>query len=437
MKKIKAALVCALLGTSALSADDVSSAVQKDYSYLDSLYKHLHSNPELSFKEFNTAERIAKELREIGFEVTEKVGRVGVVGVLKNGDGPTVLVRTDLDALPVTEQTGFSFASKAMGVNEAGDTVGVMHACGHDIHMTSFIGTARQLARLKDQWKGTLVFIGQPAEETVGGAQAMLEDGLFERFPKPDYNIALHVSSAMASGTVGMTQGFALANVNSVDIAIKGIGGHGAYPHTTKDPIVLGAQIVTALQTLVSRETSPLDSGVVTVGSFHSGTKHNIISDGAHLQLTVRSYTDEVRENLLTGIKRIAEAQAMSIGLPEDLWPEVTYSQGTPATYNEPDFTGKIHAAMTKKFGEDRVIWSSPVMGAEDFAYYGRTEDRIPSLMFWVGAADPEDVKAANEGKKKLPSLHSPFFKPDYQATITQGVEAMTLAVMDIMAEGN
>ena len=248
MKHIKAALVWALLGTSALSADDISAAVGKDYSYLDRLYKHLHSNPELSFKEHNTAARIADELRGVGFDVTEQVGRVGVVGVLKNGEGPTVLVRTDLDALPVTEQTGFSFASKAMGVNEAGDTVGVMHACGHDIHMTSFIGTARQLAQNKAKWKGTLVFIGQPAEETVGGAQAMLSDGLFERFPKPDYNIALHVSSSMASGTVGMTSGYALANVNSVDIAIKGVGGHGAYPHTTKDPIVLGAQIVTALQ---------------------------------------------------------------------------------------------------------------------------------------------------------------------------------------------
>ena len=440
MKICKLGLVSSLFLATTVVADDekdtaLYNAIGKDYSYLEALYKHLHANPEISFQEEKTAARIASELRKVGFDVTEKVGGHGIVAVLKNGDGPTVMVRADMDGLPVKEQTGLPFASTATTIDDSGNTVPAMHACGHDVHMTSLVGAGRRLAAMQDKWQGTLVMIGQPAEEKVGGAKAMLADGLFERFPRPDYNLALHVSAAMAAGDVGMVEGYALANVNSVDIAVKGIGGHGAYPHTTKDPIALASQIVVALQTLVSRETSPLESAVVTVGSFHAGTKHNIISDGAHLQLTVRSYSDDVRKNLLEGIKRIAHAQAASFGLPEDKWPEVTYSESTPATYNDPALTSRIKGAMETVFGAERVHALTPVMGAEDFAYFGRTDPKIPSLIFWLGAAFPEDVAAAERGEKKLPSLHSPFFVPEREAALKRGVSAMTTAVLELMAK--
>jgi len=431
---LKTGFISIFLASQAAFASDFNAAVEKDYAYLDALYQHLHSNPEISFQEEKTAARIAHELRSIGFDVTEKVGGHGVVAILKNGDGPTVLVRTDLDGLPVREQTGLAFASKATTVDDSGKTVPTMHACGHDVHMTSFVGTARRLTAMQDRWQGTLVMIGQPAEEKVGGAKAMLADGLFTRFPRPDYNIALHVSASMAAGDIGMASGYALANVDSVDIEVKGVGGHGAYPHTTKDPVVLASQIVVALQTLVSREISPLEPAVVTVGSFHAGTKHNIISDGAHLQLTVRSYSGEVRKNLLEGIKRIAHAQAASMGVPEEKWPVVSYSESTPATYNDPGLTTRIQTALTARFGGEHVHMLKPVMGAEDFAYYGRVEPKIPSLMFWLGAAKADDVAAAKRGDIKLPSLHSPFFAPDREDTLKQGVIAMTSAVLELMA---
>jgi hippurate hydrolase len=302
--------------------------------------------------------------------------------------------------------------------------------------MTSFVGAARRLAAMRDRWQGTLVMVGQPAEERVLGAVAMIEDGLFEKFPRPDYNIALHVNATLEAGTVGMVDGYALANVDSVDIAVKGIGGHGAYPHTTKDPIVLASHIVVALQTLVSRETSPLESAVVTVGSIHAGTKHNIISDGAHLQITVRSYKDDVRDNILNGIKRIARAQAVSFGLPEDKMPVVTIGESTPATYNDPRLTERVFTSLSDKLGSDRVQKVSPVMGAEDFAHFGRVEPKIPSLIFWLGGVSKEDVQLAREGKKKLPSLHSPFFAPDREATLKGGVEAMTEAVLELLGKG-
>lgn len=440
MKILKAGLIGSLLatgiaGTAAVFATDLDRAVEKDYAYLEALYKHLHSNPEISYQEEKTSARIADELRSVGFEVTEKVGGYGIVAVLRNGDGPTVLVRSDMDALPVKEQTGLKISSTATTTDDQGAVVPIMHACGHDVHMTSLVGTARRLVAMQDRWQGTLVMIGQPAEERVGGAKAMLADGLFEKFPRPDYNIALHVSATMAAGDVGMASGYALANVNSVDIQVKGVGGHGAYPHTTKDPVVLASQIVVALQTLVSREVSPLEPAVVTVGSFHAGTKHNIISDEARLQLTVRSYSDDVRTTLLDGIKRIAHAQAASAGLPEDKWPVVTYSEGTPSTYNNPDLTTRVAKVFTRKFGPERVHLLSPVMGAEDFAYFGRVEPKIPSLMFWLGATRSEDIAAAERGEKKLSSLHSPFFSPDREKTLRTGVAAMTTVVLDLMAK--
>lgn len=417
------------------SANDLKGDIESDYQYLEALYTHLHQNPEISLQEEKTAARIAGELRDAGFDVTENVGGHGVVGVFKNGEGPTLMIRTDLDGLPVQEQTGLPYASKMTTVDDKGKTVPVMHACGHDIHMTSLVGTARRLVALKDTWRGTLVMIGQPAEERVLGAEAMIEDGLFTKFPTPDHNLALHVSATMKAGDVGMTEGYALANVDTVDVAIKGISGHGAYPHTTKDPVVLASQIVVALQTLVSREVSPLDSAVVTVGSIHAGTKHNIISDGAHLQLTVRSYTDEVRQKLLTGIERIAQAQAMSIGLPEDMWPTMTVSESTPATYNDPALTAEVFSTLKAELGDGRVHALSPVMGAEDFALYSRTAEKIPSLLFWLGTVTPEDAAAAAMGEKKLPSLHSSSFAPDRKPTIKGGVEAMTAAALSLLGK--
>ncbi|UTW54414.1 amidohydrolase [Kordiimonas sp. SCSIO 12610] len=431
-KYLIGALVSTALSFSVVS-DDLKTAIDKDYGYLSDLYTHLHQNPEISLQEEKTSARIAKELRDIGFEVTDNFGGYGLVGVLKNGDGPTVLVRADMDGLPVLEQTGLDIASRATTIDDNGNTVPVMHACGHDVHMTSFVGAARRLVAMRDSWQGTLVMVGQPAEERVLGAVAMIEEGLFEKFPRPDYNLALHVNASMEAGTVGLVDGYALANVDSVDIAVKGIGGHGAYPHTTKDPVVLASHIVVALQTLVSRETSPLEAAVVTVGSIHSGTKHNIISDGAHLQITVRSYKDDVRKNILDGIKRIARAQALSFGLPEDKMPVVTVGESTPATYNNPELTARIFNTLTDKLGSDRVKKVSPVMGAEDFAHFGRVEPKIPSLMFWLGGVSADDVALANAGKKKLPSLHSPFFAPDREATLKGGVEAMTQAVLELL----
>lgn len=423
-----------LMTSSALANDALYQAIDDDYAYLEELYLDLHRNPELSYQEQQTMGRVAGELRDLGFEVTENVGGFGFVGVIRNGEGPTVMIRTDLDALPLEEATGLPYASRVRAINQAGDEVFVMHACGHDIHMAAFVGTARRLVEMKDSWRGTLVMIGQPAEERGGGAKAMLADGLFERFPKPDYNLALHDGAGVPAGTVGYTSGYALANVDSVDIIVHGIGGHGAYPHTTKDPVVLAALIVVDLQTLVSRTISPLDPGVVTVGSFHGGTKHNIISDEVKLQLTVRSYTDEVRKTLLDGIKRIAVNQGRAAGLPENLLPEVTVREDefTPATYNDPALADRVAEAMRAAGVATVIRETPPVMGGEDFSHYGRTEDNIPSFIFWIGAVNPEEYAATVAAGGSFPSLHSPFFAPDPEPTIKTGVRAMTVAALEL-----
>ncbi len=433
MKRYLTGVALAALLGSGVSAADLKADISADYDYLEKLYIHLHQNPELSLQEEKTSARMAAELKKAGFDVTTDFGGHGVVAVMKNGDGPTVMIRADMDGLPVPEQTGLEYASKATTKNEAGETVPVMHACGHDVHMTSLIGTARRLAAMKDKWTGTLVMIAQPAEEQVKGAAAMLEEGLFTKFPKPDYNLALHVSPDIEAGNIGMVPGYALANVDSADIEIYGIGGHGAYPHTTKDPVVLGAYIVTALQTLVARETSPFESGVVTVGSIHAGTKHNIISNRAHLQITIRSYSEEVRENLKSGIERIARGQAIAFGLPEDLMPKVSFSEGTPSTYNTPELTARIYKALEDKMGDERVVDGKPVMAAEDFSLFGRTEDKIPSLMLWLGATPADLMAKVEKGEAKAPGLHSPFFKPDREPTIKGGVEAMAEAALELL----
>ena len=403
-----------------------------DHASLRKLYEQLHAAPELSFHEENTSKRLTAEMRAAGFEVTEKVGGWGIVCVLKNGDGRTVLVRTDMDALPVRELTGLPFASKVRVKDDDGTEVPVMHACGHDMHMACWTGTARWFARNKSKWKGTLVFIGQPAEEKGGGAAPMIKDGLFQRFPKPDACVALHCGGELALGTFGLTEGPATANVDSVDLIVRGVGGHGSAPHTTKDPVVLAAQIVIALQTISSREIDPRDAVVVTVGSIHGGLKHNIISDEVKLQLTIRSFTQEVREKTLAAIRRIAEGQARSAGLPDKLLPIVKEAEMfTPVVNNDPALARKIGDALRERFGQDSVKLRKATMGGEDFSRYGMTEEKIPICMFWLGTVAPKRVE---EAEKKdgdpLPSLHSPFYRPEADDSLHYGVGSLSEAVL-------
>lgn len=429
-----AATVAVVLAAPA-HADELRDAVAADMPALMELYRDLHAHPELSFQEVETAKKLAARMRELGFAVTENVGKTGVVAVMENGAGPTVMLRADMDGLPVVEQTGLPFASKEVAVPASGVETGVMHACGHDTHMTAWIGAAQQLAERKDEWSGTLVMILQPAEEIGEGALAMIEDGLYTRFPKPDYVVAFHDAAQFPAGTIGYSPGFALANVDSVDITVPGVGGHGAYPHTTRDPIVLASAIVMKLQTLVSRESSPLDPTVVTVGSFHAGAKHNIISDEAKLQLTVRSYSDETRKLLLDGIARIARGEAIAAGMPEDKMPTVTVADPyTPSTFNSPDFTEQVMAGFRTRFGEDRVVEVPSVMGGEDFGQFLRADpDGLKSLIFWVGGVPQAEFDAAQKGEGTLPSLHSPFWAPDAEKVIATAAEALTAATLDLL----
>ena len=417
------------------NANELRTAIAEDMPDLMELYRDLHANPELSFQEVETAAKLAKRARALGFEVTEKVGKTGVVAVMRNGDGPTVMLRADMDGLPLVEKTGLPFASKRTAIPASGVETGVMHACGHDTHMTAWISAAQLLSERKDQWSGTLVMILQPAEELGEGALAMLEDGLYTRFPKPDYVLGFHDAAQFPAGMIGYSPGYALANVDSVDITVPGIGGHGAYPHTTKDPVVLASAIVMKLQTLVSRESSPLDPAVVTVGSFHAGYKHNIISDEAKLQLTVRSYSDESRQLLLDGIKRIARGEAIAAGMPEDRMPTVTVQDPyTPSTYNTPEFTESVMAGLKTRFGDERVMKVPSVMGGEDFGQFYRADpDNIESLIFWVGGVPQDQFDKAQAGEGELPSLHSPFWAPDAEKVVGTAAEAMVATTLDLL----
>ena len=426
----------ALLALCALPASAEIDVSEAELDYMEALYLHFHRNPELSLYEFETAARMAEEFAAAGYEVTAEVGGTGVVGVLRNGEGPTVMLRGDMDALPIKELTGVPYASTTTAVDEQGRTVAVMHACGHDIHITNLIGVARKLAGMRDSWSGTVVLVAQPAEERGLGARAMIEDGLFKRFPRPDYNLGLHVTANLPSGKAGYKPEYAMANVDSVDIVVYGTGGHGAAPHLTHDPIVLSSYIVTALQTLVARNLNPIDQGVVTVGSIHGGTKHNIISDRVDLQLTVRSYSDENRALLLDGIARIAKGQAKVMGLPDDRLPEVIVKdEYTPALYNDPDLSDRLAGVLRAELGEANVELTKPVMGGEDFARFGRTEERIPSFYFWLGGADPEAFAAANAEGRNLPATHSPYFLPSYERTLQTGVRTMTAAALELLAK--
>jgi len=407
------------------------------------IYKDIHSHPELSTKEQRSSAIVAKELRAAGCEVTENFGHYdnpdwkcyGVVGVMKNGDGPTVLVRTDMDALPVQEQTGASYASKVTMTNVEGKEMPVMHACGHDIHMSALIGTARALGKLKDKWHGTIIFIGQPAEEMVGGARAMLHAGLYDRFGKPAYAVALHDNAEIEAGKIGITAGYYNANVDSVDVTVKGMGGHGAYPHKTKDPITLSAEIINAWQTIASRENNPLDPIVVTVGSIHGGTKHNIIPDEVKMQLTVRTYKPEVRQRVLSAIEQIAKGCATAAGLPPDKMPEVNvlHAEHVNAVYNNPELTKRVKATLKSAIGDENVVDKDPTMAGDDFSEFSLPDHSIPACMFNVGAVDPAKIADSKKNGTPLPSLHSSKFAPVPEPTIRVGMIGMTSAVLDLM----
>jgi hippurate hydrolase len=429
-------LAAMLLSTTAPAAT-IAEGVQADMPQLMTIYRDLHSHPELSMQEVRSPAILAAEARKLGYEVTEHVGKSGVVAVMKNGPGPVLLIRADMDALPVKEQTGLPFASTVTGKLADGTVTPVMHACGHDTHMTTWIGTARRMAAMKDQWSGTLVMIAQPGEELGQGAKAMLADGLFTRFPRPDYLLAFHDSASLPAGVIGISPGYALANIDSVDIDVKGVGGHGAYPQATKDPIVLASRIVTSLQTLVSRENDPQNPAVVTVGTFHAGTKRNIIPDDAKLQLTVRSYSPETRKLLLDGIKRISTGEAIAAGMPEDRMPVVTMIAETgDATFNTEPFSTRLSKLFISHFGADRFETTKPTMASEDFSQYWLTDKSKQSAIFWVGGVPKAKWDAAGGDVTKLPSLHSPLWAPDAQAVISTATEAMTLAALDVLKKG-
>jgi len=438
------ALACLLAASlSAAQGSSLDAQVDRELPSLVSTYKTLHAAPELSHHEDKTAALLAGLLRGFGYDVTEHVGKYpnpawqghGIVAVMKNGSGPTVLVRADMDALPVEEQTGLQYASHVRTKNDAGVDVGVMHACGHDVHVTTLIGTAKLLAAMKDQWHGTLVLIGQPSEETIDGARAMLADGLYARVPKPDFALALHDSSELEIGKISYTPGYALASSTSVDVIIRGRGAHGSRPEVSKDPIVLAAQFILAIQTIVSRENSPFDPAVVTVGAIHGGTKYNIIPDDVHLQLTIRTYKEEVRQHILASLERIAKGVALAGGVPDDRAPIVKASdtEVTPAMYNDPALTAREAAALKKGLGAENVIEEPPVMGSEDFGQFGLDGHQIPALMLRVGAIDAARIAASQKTGTPLPSLHSSLFWPVPEPTIRTGVKAMTLAVMELM----
>ena len=398
------------------------------------LYKFLHSNPELSWQEDKTASHLADILETYGYKVTRGVGKKGVVAILENGKGPTLMIRADMDALPIEEKTNLEYASKVRQINRFGKEVPVMHACGHDIHMSVLIGTAKNLISMKERWSGTLMLVLQPAEEVGQGSLAMLEDGLFEKFPRPDFNLALHVGGMAPAGTIGYQLGYAMANVDSVDIIVNGVGGHGAYPHTAIDPIVLASQIVLALQTIVSRKIDPLEPAVVTVGSIHGGFKHNIISEEVRLQLTLRSYSDEVREKTIEEIKKIVKGLSIAAGLPENKMPKVLLKdEYTPALYNDPEFSRKVLSFISKEIGDENVSEIPAVMGGEDFARYGRQDPKIPSLLFWLGGTSKENWKKYQNNEIELVSIHSPFFAPDPKPTITTGIKAMSASALGLL----
>ena len=436
--RILALIGAALICTSPVAADDLSSSVKQDYeAYLAGLWDHFHRNPELSLLEFETAKRMAAELRAAGFDVTEGVGGTGVVAMLENGSGPLVMMRADMDGLPVEEKSGLPNESKATQKDPiTGNIVPVMHACGHDVHITSLVGTARQMAARRDDWSGTLMLVVQPAEERFLGAKAMRDDDIWGRFGTPDYALAFHVSAGSPAGKIDAPEGATYAGADTVDIIVHGVGAHGASPHKGKDPVLIGSQIVVALQTLVSRELPPRSPGVVTVGSFHAGSKHNIISDRAHLQLTVRNTNEETREILLSGIERIAKNAGRMAGLPEDRLPEVIVSEeGVPPTINDGALARRLKQAWGEAFGEDALLEEEPSgMGAEDFPWFSVNPD-ITSVYWGIGGTPQADLDANAAGGPMVAGHHSSFFKIAPEPSVTAGVESTVVALMELMGD--
>ncbi|HEY2461170.1 MAG TPA: amidohydrolase [Candidatus Acidoferrum sp.] len=434
-------LLLTLIAQPVFAQSDLDQRIDKQSASLLATYKHLHQNPELSTQEKETSALLAGELRKMGYDVTDHFGQYdkpdlvsyGIVAVLRNGPGPTVMVRTDMDALPVEERTNLPYASHVK-VKRPDSEVGVMHACGHDLHMTVFLGTAQMLVQLKDRWSGTVILIGQPAEEMISGAKALLRAGLYTKFPKPDYVLALHDSAAVPAGKVSWHEGPMLAASDSVDITIRGFGGHGAMPQATKDPIVIASELVVQLQTVVSREMDPLVPTVITVGSFHAGTKHNIIPDEAHLQLTVRTMTPAQREKTLAAITRITNGVAATAGIPADHAPIIQIGvDNVPATINDPALTRRVAAALQQSLGKENVLPGEPVMGSEDFSLYALQDPKPPISIFWLGASDPAKLRDSQEHGTRLPGPHSSEFAPVPEPAIHTGVKAMTSAVLDLL----
>jgi amidohydrolase len=433
-------IVVSAVSASSPAADRSAAAgayLDRTLGDLVAFYKDLHAHPELSLREERSSGRIAERLEKAGYAVTRGVGGHGVVGVLINGRGPTVLVRGDMDALPIVEETGLDYKSDVTQTGSDGRSVGVMHACGHDVHQTCLVGTAALLAEMRDHWRGTLVIIAQPAEEIGAGAAAMIADGLFKRFPKPDYCLALHVSANLPAGMIGYTPGWALANVDSVDVTIFGRGGHGSRPHEAIDPIVIAAEVTVALQTIVSRRLDPIEPGVITVGSLHAGSKHNIIPDEAHMQLTVRSYTDEARKLLLDGIREVTINTARALGCEKDPLVHVRTDEFTPATYNDPDLSAAAAKVLARVVGGENVIVVKAQMGGEDFGRYPKALG-VPGFIFWLGSVNKDVFIASRKpGGSPLPSIHSSKFAPDPNPTIKVGVKCMSEIVLSLLADAD
>ena len=422
------------LGQAGSAPPPALAGLDAAYLALDALYRDLHQNPELSGHEERTAAKLATAMRALGFDVTERVGGFGVVAVLKNGAGPTVMVRTDLDALPIREQTGLPYASTVTTQDDHGETVPVMHACGHDVHMASWLGAATLLAQSRARWKGTLVFIGQPAEEVLLGAEAMVKDGLLTRFPKPDYVLGIHDTNLLPAGKVDAVAGPASAASNSVDIVFHGRGGHGALPHLTVDPVLMAARAVVTLQSIVAREVNALQPAVITVGTFHAGTKRNVIADDARIELTVRSYAPEVQQQLLAAITRIAKAEAAAAGAPRE--PTITLlPEASQPVINDPAMAARLNGALRRGLGDANVQRIDPTMASEDFGVYGRLAN-APSVQLRLGAIEPAVFEKARATGELAPGVHTAFFAPDRERTLRTGASALTLSVLELLGGG-
>ncbi len=425
--------VLVIASSSVVLASPLEDAVTADYPYLETLFNHLHANPELSMQEEKTSDRMAEEMSALGYVVTRNIGKTGLVGIMKNGDGPTLMIRADMDGLPVLEKTGLEIASKARQVNLKGEDMPVMHACGHDMHMTALIGVARRMVELKDDWQGTLMLLGQPAEEAEGGAEAMVADGLYDRVGRPDYALALHVEAKYPAGKIVFGDGLMYSSADTVRITVRGVAAHGASPHLGRDPVLIGSQIVVALQGIITREVSPLIPALITVGVFRGGTASNIIADHARLEITVRANDEKTRAMLLKSIERVATQTARAAGVPEDLLPIVhIYDDGVPTTTNDAALSRRVRAAMIAGMGEDAFVeWYQSDMGAEDFPMLVNVDPPIPSVYFEVGGTPVEDIEAGTWA-----SHHSPLFKIDAESSIKKGVEAMTLAALELLQAG-